>query len=92
MEFESQCIQNILLESSTGCEVNKLVQGCESSYAEVNILTWNANVTVNVHVYGPDIHMSSVDCTIYTPDTGTHSSTVLYPLGIIQHLRTLLQK
>ena len=51
----------------------------------------NVNVNVNVHVYSPDIPVGSADCTIYTPGIGTHSFTVSFPLGRIQHLRTLLQ-
>ena len=36
---------------------------------------------VNVQVYGPDVSVSSVDCPIYTPGTGTHSFMVSSPLG-----------
>ena len=55
------------------------------------LFSMQLNVNVNVHVYSPDIPVGPADCTIYTPAIGTHSFTVISPLGRIQHLRTLLQ-
>ena len=50
-----------------------------------------ANVIVNVHVYSPDIPVSSVDCSIDILGIETYYLTVSSPLGRIQHLYTLLQ-
>ena len=52
------------------------------------ICHWKVNV--NVHVYRPDIPVSSVDCTNYTLGIATHSFAVSSPLGRIQHLCILL--
>ena len=41
---------------------------------------------VNVHVYNPEILMSSTDCTIYIPGIGAHSVIASTPLGRIQHI------
>ena len=37
------------------------------------------NVKVNVHAYNPDIPVSWVDWTVYTPSTGTHSYSLISP-------------
>ena len=47
--------------------------------------------SVNVSVYSLKSPLSSVDFTIYAPGIGTLSDAVSFPLGRIQHLRTLLQ-
>ena len=65
--------------------------GVNTDITEMRNQIYTLNVNVNVHVYSPDIPVGSADCTIYTPGIGTHSFTVSSPLGIIQHLRTLLQ-
>ena len=46
-------------------------------------------INVNVHVYSPDIPVGSTDYTICNPGIGTHSFTVSFPLGRIQHLLRL---
>ena len=49
------------------------------------------NVNVCVHVYSPDIPMSSADCTIYILGIGTQSFTVSPPVERIQQLHMLQQ-
>ena len=83
---------SLLLLRNTACQAptsSRLLKHCNETGLN---LFHSGQMIVNVHVYSPNIPMSSVDCTIYTPGTGVPLGSKLVhllqlePIITIQHL------